>query len=78
MSDARRRAQAHARRGHFCSCGAIVHGNGAKYQHREMHNRAGDGHRYVRFEDFRGRFPQWHGGPQERQIPGPAPLARSK
>ena len=52
MGNHRRRAQAHARRSHFCTCGAIVSGNGAKYQHREMH-RAGDGHRYATMEEFR-------------------------
>lgn len=73
MSDRRRRAQAHARRSHLCTCGAIVSGNGAKYQHREMHRRNGDGHRYVRQEEFQRRFPEWRGGPQARVIKGAAP-----
>ena len=42
----RQRAQAHARRPHYCSCGHIIHGNGAKWSHQNKHQRAGDGHRW--------------------------------
>jgi hypothetical protein len=44
VTTSRERAQAHARRPHYCSCGVIVHGNGAKAAHRGKHERAGDGH----------------------------------
>lgn len=51
-----RRAQAHARHGFYCSCGKIVHGNGAKHMHREMHRRHGDGHRYISMTAYREQF----------------------
>jgi hypothetical protein len=56
---ASKRAQAHAKHGKFCSCGRIVHGNGAIYQHREMHRRASDGHKYVTTKRFHELFPGW-------------------
>jgi len=37
----------HAKHGFFCSCGKVVHGNGAKAMHHAMHARKQDGHRYV-------------------------------
>lgn len=41
-------AQAHAKHAHYCTCGRIVRGNGAKYQHRAAHKRNDDGgHHYV-------------------------------
>ena len=39
-------AQGHARRAHYCSCGYIIHGNGAKAAHHGKHVRASDGHRW--------------------------------
>lgn len=68
------RAKAHARRGYFCSCGAIVHGNGGKHNHREMHRRVQDGHRYVTSEQYRRIFPSYIGGPSKRRVPGPRDL----
>lgn len=57
-ADGRRRSSmAHAKHGFFCSCGRIVHGNGAKASHRAMHERADDGHRYVIRESFSKLFP---------------------
>jgi hypothetical protein len=44
---ATRRAQGHARRAHYCSCGFVIHGNGARSSHERMHQqRKGDGHRW--------------------------------
>lgn len=42
----REKAQAHAKHAHFCSCGFVVHGNGAKAKHGEMHKRKGDDHHW--------------------------------
>lgn len=67
---ARERARRHANRGYLCSCGKIVHGNGARYQHRAMHDRAEDEHRYVRAEYYRELFPDYKGGPSDRRVPG--------
>lgn len=52
----RRRAQAHARRAHHCSCGRIVHGNGARAAHKAMHVRRGDGHRWLLEDAWLARF----------------------
>ena len=65
------RAKAHAKRGHRCSCGQIVHGNGAKHQHKAMHLRADDGHGWVTLEVFRQLFPDYVGGPSKRRVDGP-------
>lgn len=46
MTTSRQRAQAHAKRSHYCSCGYIIHGNGAKWAHQSKHGRANDGHRW--------------------------------
>ncbi len=51
----RQRAQAHARRSYYCSCGAVVRGNGARFSHRGKHARVGDGHRYVNQEIWQSR-----------------------
>lgn len=67
---ARARARRHAERSYCCSCGKIVHGNGAKYQHREMHRRAEDEHRYVTAAYYRELFPDYAGGPSDRRVPG--------
>lgn len=40
-------AAAHAKHAMRCTCGRVVHGNGAKWQHREMHRRRADGHHYT-------------------------------
>ena len=40
----REKAQAHATHAYFCSCGYVIHGNGAKAAHRGKHLRANDGH----------------------------------
>lgn len=58
-------------RKHFCSCGQIVSGRRAKREHSWIHNLAADGHRWVTMDIFRQLFPDWRGGSQERQIPGP-------
>ena len=42
----REKAQAHAKHAYFCSCGYVVHGNGARAKHRDMHKRKDDGHSY--------------------------------
>lgn len=39
MSDHRARAAGHAKRAYYCTCGKVVHGNGARFQHGAMHNR---------------------------------------
>ena len=41
------KARQHARHPHYCTCGKVVWGNGANYQHREMHRRRNDGHHYT-------------------------------
>jgi hypothetical protein len=51
-------ARAHARHAFFCSCDKVVHGNGAKYQHRQRHLRAKDGHHYQTYEDWRADSPE--------------------
>jgi hypothetical protein len=51
MVTSRDKARAHAKRQHFCTCGKIVRGNGAKAQHQAMHLRRDDSHRYVT-EDY--------------------------
>ena len=38
----RQRASAHARHGHYCSCGKVVFGNGGKASHEAMHVRRRD------------------------------------
>ncbi len=43
----RDRARAHLKHAHHCTCGRVVHGNGAKWQHGEMHYRRSDGHRWI-------------------------------
>lgn len=59
----RQKAQAHARHAYYCSCGAVVHGNGACSSHRGKHARAGDGHRYVNREVWKARTPAFtHAG----------------
>jgi hypothetical protein len=47
VKSSRERAAAHAKHPHYCSCGKVVWGNGAKAQHRLAHARRADGHRYV-------------------------------
>jgi len=38
-----KRAKAHAKHAYTCNiCGKVVHGNGARWMHREMHRRKGD------------------------------------
>lgn len=34
-----KRAKGHAKHKCYCTCGKVVSGNGAIYQHREMHRR---------------------------------------
>lgn len=67
------RSKAHAKHSFSCTCGAIVHGNGAKSSHRAMHDRRADGHRYVGYEEYRRRFPAYIGMGSQRVIEGPAP-----
>jgi hypothetical protein len=78
MDPSRRRqiASAHAKHESYCSCGRIVHGNGGRHNHREMHERAGDGHRYVTRAYFDKLFPGWGELPTirervARKVPGP-------
>lgn len=51
-SDKSRRHQgAHAKRGYTCTgCGKVVHGNGARWAHKDMHERRGES---VRMRQFR-------------------------
>jgi len=44
VTTSRQRAQAHAKRSHYCSCGFIIHGNGARWAHQSKHQRVQDGH----------------------------------
>ena len=44
MTTSRQRAQGHAKRSRYCSCGCVIHGNGAKWSHEAKHARANDGH----------------------------------
>ncbi len=48
----RDRARAHLKHAHHCTCGRVVHGNGAKWQHVQMHHRRGDGHHGITAEAF--------------------------
>lgn len=66
----RRRAQAHAKFAHHCTCGRIVHGNGGKAGHAYMHEQAGDGHHWTTEASFDRLFPNW------RELPWPARGAR--
>lgn len=64
------RAKAHARHAYFCSCGKIVHGNGAKAQHKAMHQRDLDGHRWVTSQHYGELFPDYQGGGSDRRVQG--------
>lgn len=65
-----KRAKAHANHGYFCTCGRIVHGNGGRANHRDMHKRNDDGHRFTTREGYDILFPDWW------QLPHPAKTAR--
>lgn len=52
-----RRHDGHTRHATYCSCGRVVWGNGGRSQHREMHERRGDGHSGLTLDEFRRRFP---------------------
>jgi len=39
--------RAHVKHKGFCSCGKVVCGNGGRAAHRDMHERRGDGHRFL-------------------------------
>lgn len=60
VSETRRLAmrRAHTKHASFCSCGKIVHGNGAYAAHRAMHVRRADGHRFILEAHYRERFPR--------------------
>ena len=50
----------HAKRAHYCTCGKVVHGNGAEYMHEEMHRRRGEwrtegGHFYMTYSEYQRR-----------------------
>lgn len=49
MSNRTRRdiMSAHAKHPHYCSCLRVVFGNGGQAGHAYMHERRGDGHRFV-------------------------------
>jgi len=49
---AKAKARKHAKYGHYCSCGKVVHGNGGKSAHAEMHRRRKDGGHFVSRETF--------------------------
>ena len=66
----REKAQAHAKHAHFCSCGFVVHGNGAKAKHGRMHERKGDGHTWwtrTAWEE-NGRPYKNHPDPERRPV----------
>lgn len=63
----KRMASAHARHASYCSCGKIVHGNGGHYQHRAMHERRGDDHRYVSSRRYEELFPRSVVVPQPKE-----------
>jgi hypothetical protein len=42
-----RMRRAHAKRAYYCTCGKIVHGNGGRASHFDMHERRGDGHHRI-------------------------------
>jgi hypothetical protein len=50
----RESAREHAKHPHYCSCGKVVHGNGAKAAHRAAHERRGDRDRYVTHDAWLG------------------------
>lgn len=53
---ARAKASAHAKHGHYCSCGKIVRGNGGKASHAYAHERRGEWQQ-------RGELPTWQQPP---------------
>jgi hypothetical protein len=55
--------QAHRKHAHYCSCGRIIRGN-AKANHRAMHERCGDGHRWLSVDAWLCRFAE---EPRERE-----------
>lgn len=65
---ATRRAQAHAKHAFYCTCGKIVSGNGGKYNHRQMHERAGDTHCYITQTSFNIIFPNWWELPEDQRF----------
>lgn len=65
------RAKAHAKHAFFCSCGKIVHGNGAKAQHRGMHERKNDRHHWLTRDGYFLLFPDYEGGGSDRRVKGP-------
>ena len=52
MITRRDRARAHAKHSHYCSCGKIVRGNGAKAAHAAMHKRKQSGGKWLTREGF--------------------------
>lgn len=62
----RTRAQAHAKHAHYCTCGKTVHGNGARAQHRAMHARLADGHKYMTYTEYLRRQEGTHGKQAEK------------
>lgn len=46
----------HARHAYYCSCGKIVHGNGGRASHADMHERREDGHRFITSRAYDERF----------------------
>lgn len=68
---ANQRAKAHAKHPYFCSCGKVVHGNGAKAMHfyvgGDRWKGRRDGHVQVGREWFRRRFPDWRPADPRRE-----------
>jgi hypothetical protein len=58
MDESRRLAmrRAHVKHKGFCSCGRIVSGNGGQHSHSAMHERKGDGHRFLVEDIWREQF----------------------
>lgn len=57
------RAKAHAKHAYFCTCGRIVHGNGANAMHffvgGDRYAGRREGHGEISREAFNLRFPGW-------------------
>jgi len=49
--------RAHTKHRDCCTCGMVVHGNGGRYVHTEMHKRRKDGHHAVTWTIWPHMFP---------------------
>lgn len=51
-----KRATAHTKHAHYCSCGRVVFGNGGKAGHGYMHEQRRDGHTWIGRTQWLDRF----------------------